>query len=192
MTYRIWLSMIEKRGENLRHDALERHHRRVRRRPLQADDVRHVDQTLDERARQPEAGPERVVDDEPDVGCLGAGEDVVEEVALGVGVVERRRDLDVVRPDRGRGLHEPDQLERARRLAADRDRYATGGRRDDSLPDRHALIERHRREVARRPAREEDRGARHAPAVDEELHVPRDRIEVQREFRDRRGTSSGS
>ena len=108
---------------------------------------------------------------------------MVEEVALRVGVVERRRDLDVVRPDRGRGLHESDQLQRARRLAADRDRYATGGRRDDSLPDRHALIERHRREVARRPAREEDRGARHAPAVDEELHVPRDRIDVQGEFR---------
>ena len=110
--------------------------------------------------------------------AVGAGENVVEEVALRVGVVERRRDLDVVGPDRGRGLHELDQLQRARRLAADRDRYATGGRRDDSLPDRHALIERHRREVARRPAREEDRGARHAPAVDEELHVPRDRIDV--------------
>ena len=55
-----------------------------------------------ERARQPEAGPERVVDDEADVGRVGAGQDVVEEVALGVRVVERRRDLDVVGADRRR------------------------------------------------------------------------------------------
>ena len=145
-----------------------------------------------ERARQPEAGPERVVDDEADVGGVGAGENVVEEVALGMGVVERRRDLDVVGPDGRRGLDEPDELERARRLAADRDRYPTGGRRDGSLPDRHALIEGHRREVAGRSAGEEDRVARQAAALDEELDMPRDRVEVDRQIRHRRGTSSGS
>ena len=108
------------------HHAFEGHHRVSRRGPLQADDARHVDEPLDEGARrEPEAGPVRVVDDEADVGRAGAREDVVEEVALRVRVVERRRDLDVVGPDARRGPDQPLQLQRGRRLAADRDRHPT-------------------------------------------------------------------
>ena len=105
------------------------------RRPLEADHVGDQGQPLDHRARDPEARPERVVDDEPDVGGAGGGQDVLLEVALGVLEVEGRRDLDVVGADPLGGLGELDELAGARRLAAHRDRDAPGRLVDDRLGD---------------------------------------------------------
>jgi hypothetical protein len=107
---------------------------------------------------------------------------VLEEVALGVRVVEGRRDLDVVGTDRRGRLHKPDELEGARRLATDGDRHATGGGCDCCLPDRDALIERHRREVTGRTTGEEHRVACDAATVDQEVHMPSDGIEIDREL----------
>ena len=132
---------------------------------------------------RPEAGPVRVVDDEADVGRAGALEDVVEEVALGVRVIEGRGNLDVVGPDARRGPDQPLQLQRGCCLAADRDRHPTSGGLDGRLPDGDALIERHGREVARRASGEQHRIARGRAAVDKEIDVSGDGVEVDRQVR---------
>jgi len=65
-------------------------------RPFQNDDIRDRAEPLDQRQRDAGAGPERVVDDDADIGRLRRGGHVFEEIFFRMVEVERARDLDEV------------------------------------------------------------------------------------------------
>ena len=166
-----------------RDDLFEGHHAGVGRRPLQADHVWDLGEPLYEGTRDTEAGPERVVHDQPDIGCLGGGQHVLVEIILGVLEVERRRDLHEVGADPFCGVHDPDELGGAGRLAAHRDRHSSGGRLYDRFRHRGSLIEGHRREVPRSAPGQENRAPGLEPPVDQESDMAADGVEVDRQIR---------
>src|SRR6185295_7618839 len=107
-------------------DVLELHGVGARCRPFEADHVGDLAQTLDGLEGDRGAGPERVVDDDADVGGARGGGDIFEEVFLGVGEVEWAGNLYELGAQFGGGLGEPLQLDRARGLRAHGDRQLAG------------------------------------------------------------------
>ena len=164
-------------------DLLEGHRPGIGGRPLETDHVGDPGQPFDHGARQPEARPERVVDDQADIRGIRRSHDVLLEVTLGVPEIERRRHLEVVRAGALGRLRERDQLASACRLTAHRDRHATRRFVHDRLGDRHPFVEAQRREVSRCATGEEDGVAGDHAAIDQEPHVLPDRAEIHLEIR---------
>ncbi len=100
-----------------------------------------------------------------------SGADVVLEVALGMGEVERAGDLDEPGAKRLGGLGKAHEFERRCRLGPHRDRGSSIHFLDDDRCHADAFIETHGREIAGRPAGKKCSVIATQPGIDEEPDV---------------------
>src|SRR3984885_16149320 len=164
-----------------RYRLLEFHVAHIGARPLDADDVVDAGKAVQQLCRDVDTGPERVVDNDAHAGSFSRGQDVLVEVIAGVREVVWRRYLDQVDTYGFGCLGQLDEFHGAGCLRAHSDADPAGRGLDDGLRDLDPLLQGHRREVAGRSAGEKHPVAPDNPAIDQVLHVPPERGNVDRQ-----------
>ena len=147
--------------------------------PLETGNIGDLDQSFDSLEGNSHAGPERVVDDQSNIDRVHDGIQVLVKIPLGMCMIERRRDLDIVRTKIGGSLGQFDQFSRAGRLSTHGDRDASVGCVDHGLTHPDTFGDGHRGEVTCCSAGEEDPGTGLDATIDKELYVLGGGLEIQ-------------